>query len=59
MATADQLEMPVSFELLKQKDIWICDTGASTHSTYNKEGATNERQTGSASLGHAGTAVKA
>ena len=53
------LVMPVSFELLKQEDIWICDTGASTHSTYNKGGATNERQTGSASLGHAGTAVKA
>ena len=59
MATIDQLEMPVSFELLKQTDMWICDTGASTHSSYNKEGATNERQTGSASLGHVGTAVNA
>jgi len=59
MGATDMLVMPVSFELLKQEDIWICDTGASTHSTYNKGGATNERQTGSASLGHAGTAVKA
>ena len=59
MGATDKLMMPVSFELLKQEDIWICDTGASTHSTYNKGGATNERQTGSASLGHAGTAVKA
>ena len=27
------IEMPVSFELLGQGDIWICDTGASSNVT--------------------------
>ena len=53
MATADQLVMPVYVEILKQKEIWICDTGDSMHSIYNKEGMTNERQMGTTSLGHA------
>ena len=39
--------------MLSQPDIWICDTGASSHSTNDKSGAVNERNNGSASLGHA------
>ena len=57
--SAQQLMIPTSFEMLSQQDIWICDTGASSHSTNDKSGATNEKNTGSASLGHAGQALKA
>ena len=56
---ATKLDMPKSFEMLYQTDIWICDTGASSHSTNNKIGAENERRSGSASLGHAGEAIEA
>ena len=56
---AAELEMPVSFDLLYADDIWIGDTGASCHSSKSKRGASNERSSGSASLGHAGEAVKA
>ena len=52
-ASAMGLEMPVSFALLAQEDIFICDTGASSHATNNKKGATNIRMDGSSSLGHA------
>ena len=51
--------VPTSIKMLSQPDIWICDTGASSHSTNKKSGAKNERNTGSASLGHAGQAFKA
>ena len=57
--SATKLEIPASFEILYQNDIWICDTGASSHSTPYRLGARNERASGSASLGHAGEAVKA
>ena len=52
--SAQQLMVPTSFKMLSQPDIWICDTGASSHSTNDKSGAVNERNNGSASLGHAG-----
>ena len=51
--------MPTTFEILYEDDVWICDTGASSHSTNNKSGARNEKTSGSASLGHTGEAVKA
>ena len=57
--SAAKLYVPMSFEMLYDRDMWISDTGASSHSTNNKTGATNERKFGSASLGHAGKAVKA
>ena len=41
-ASAMGLEMPVSFALLAHEDIFICDTGASSHATNSKEGATNK-----------------
>ena len=56
---AAELEMPVSFDLMYANDIWIGDTGASCHSSKSKQGASNKRSAGSASLGHAGEAVKA
>ena len=57
--SATKLEIPASFKILYQNDIWICDTGASSHSTPYRLGARNKRASGSASLGHAGEAVKA
>lgn len=48
-----------SFDLLRDDSVWICDTGASNHSSNSKVGARNERQTYSSSLGHAGEAVEA
>ena len=52
------LDMPASFEILYQSDIWICNTGASSHSTNNRSGANNERDSGSTSLGHAGQVLE-
>ena len=56
---AAKLDIPRSFEMLYQNDIWICDTGASSHSTNKKTGAENEKESRSASLGHAGEALEA
>ena len=58
-ATVANLEMGVSFEMLSDGEIWICDTGASCHSTNDITGASNQREYGSASIGYAGEAVRA
>lgn len=42
------------FEMLYESDIWIGDSGASSHSTNNKTGAVNKQQFGDASIGHTG-----
>ena len=57
--SAAKLDMPALFEILYQNHIWICDTGARSHSTPYRLGARNIRDSGSASLGHTGEAVKA
>ena len=57
--SAAQLTIPTSFAVLQQTDIWICDNGTSSHSTNNSYGGQNVKDTGSASLGHAGEALKA
>ena len=44
---------------LKAKDIWICDSGASNHSTWSNRGARNKRVANSVSIGHTGVAVAA
>ena len=54
-----KMEMSTSFELLYSDDIWICDTGASSHSSKSNSGAKNVRSNGSQSLGHSGKAVEA
>ena len=54
-----KMEMSTSFELLYSDDIWICDTGASSHSSKSNSGAKNVKQNGSQSLGHSGKAVEA
>ncbi len=47
------------FEILYESDIWIGNSGNSSHSTNNKTGTVSESLFGSASLGHTGEAVKA
>mmetsp|Transcript_12683 Transcript_12683/g.27426 ORF Transcript_12683/g.27426 Transcript_12683/m.27426 type:complete len:127 (-) Transcript_12683:424-804(-) len=54
-----KLDMPASFEILYQNNIWICDTVATSHLTPYRLGTRNIRDSGSASLGHAGEAMKA
>ena len=51
------MEMPSSFEVLKESDVWICDSGASSHSTHCKMGGKNERAAGDPTLGQSGAAV--
>ena len=38
---AVEIPFPKAFEMLKHKNMWIADTGASTHSTPHKEGFVN------------------
>ena len=52
-----KLDMPAPFDLLKEPDIWICDTGASCHSTNSLQGATNIRNSGISTVGHAGVPI--
>ena len=58
-ASIVKMEMPSSFELLYSDDIWICDTGASSHSSKSNRGAMNVTANGSQSLGHSGKAMEA
>ena len=51
--------MPSSFELLYSGDIWICNTGASSHLGKSNCGATNVKSNGSQSLGHSGKSMEA
>ena len=46
-------------DILREADIWICNSGASGHSSNSDAGARNKRETTSTSLGHVGQAVKA
>ena len=56
---AGKLDIPMCFKMLHESDIWIGDSGASSHSTKRKKGAVNKRQFGSASLGHTREIVNA
>ena len=38
------ITFPKSLELLGSKNIWIADTGASNHMTFDKTGASNIRK---------------
>ena len=44
--------------ILHQENIWICDTGVSTHVTWNNKGAMNVHDTTMYSLGHVGSAME-
>jgi hypothetical protein len=52
------MEMPTLFEVLYGNDVWICDSGGSTHSTKHRAGFTNESEGGSEILGHVGVALQ-
>ncbi len=56
-ASVAKMEMPSSFELLYSEDIWICDTGASSHSSKSNCEAMNIKSNDSQSLRHFGKAV--
>ena len=43
LADVKQLEVAATMELLKDKEIWIADTGASNHSTFNDDGWVNKK----------------
>eukprot|EP00956_Cyclotella_meneghiniana_P032373 scaffold88715_cov48-Cyclotella_meneghiniana.AAC.1 len=45
--------------LLRSPNTWICDSGASCHSTNNLQGTSNVCKGGMSLVGHAGTAVNA
>ena len=46
-------------EVLRKPHTWICDSGASCHSTNNLQGTSNVRRGGVSTVGHAGAAVNA
>ena len=61
----DKLEVVVpadngadALAVLRQDDVWICDTGASTHVTRCNAGARNIRDTMVYSMGHTGSAME-
>ena len=43
LADVKQLEFAATMELLKDKDIWIADKGASNHSTFNNDGCVHKQ----------------
>ena len=53
-----KMEIPTTMDILREDDVWICDTGASNHSTNSDAGARNRKDTNSSSVGHVGPAVK-
>ena len=57
--SAAELEVPAKFEVLRDPDVWICDSGASCHSTNNSAGAVNVRASDVKTYGHHGDAVPA
>ena len=50
---------PATFEVLRNDEVWICDTGASSHSTFSGRGGVNSREAGAATIGATGEAVLA
>ena len=51
LADVKQLEFAATMELLKDKEIWIADTGASNHSTFNDDGCVNKKTSNISSQG--------
>jgi hypothetical protein len=50
--------VPISMDILFDKDVWIADTGASNHGTYRDLGGKNVQTSTSSNLGIHGGAVK-
>ena len=51
-------ETGTAIDVLYEKDVFIADSGASSHSTFTKEGASEEKQDQTATIGHSGEAVE-
>ena len=51
--------VPESIDILQEDDVWICDTGASSHSSKSDKGVRSVKESNSTSVGHAGSVVKA
>ena len=54
-----QAEKGNTLDTLRNKNVWICDTGASTHVTWNSKCTRNVHEEHTMSLGHTGGAVEA
>ena len=54
-----KMDVPTTMDILSENDIWICDSGASSHSTKLEVGARNKKESSSTSVGHTGPAIKA
>ena len=53
------IEVPATLRILKDDDIWVCDTAASNHFSKNCDGAYNVRNTSTMSTGMSGASVDA
>ena len=53
------IEVPATLGILKDDDIWVCDTAASNHFSKNCDGAYNVRNTSTMSTGMSGASVDA
>ena len=47
-----KMDVSLTFKLLYLDDIWICDSGALSHSSKSKRGAKNMKESSDQSLGH-------
>ena len=52
------MEMPATIELLKNDDVWVCDTAASNHFCKSKHDSINNRESKVMSQGMTGEGVK-
>jgi hypothetical protein len=53
------IEVPATLGILKDNDIWVCDTAASNHFSKSCDGAYNVRNTSTMSTGMSGASVDA
>ncbi len=58
-AMALQAEQGNTINILHDENVWICDTGASTHVTCSSKCTRNVHKEETLSLGHTGGAVEA
>eukprot|EP00985_Skeletonema_marinoi_P020006 scaffold11691_cov76-Skeletonema_marinoi.AAC.1 len=56
---AAKTDRDATFDMLYDAETFIGDSGASSHSTFSKDGAVEENQCETASIGHSGKAIRA
>ena len=52
------MEFPARFEMTRDYQVWIADTGATNHSTPSDRGSTNKRTTDITNQGATGPGVR-